>query len=199
VSVSVLVSGRTVHALGDRGAVRDWLISPAWRAPCGADLASLLRADGPPWGADGRWVLSQGPEVAPLKGRLYQRRPLVTDQALPAVAEGGPVSWIAPGGHSADTATWRRVHTHADGLVDWSDFCFLPEYRHTVAATCLEVDQPEWRDIEIACTGPIAVWLGSTLLAVFTDVSYMEPVSHTVRTRLGSGHAFPGHLASRVP
>ena len=181
------VSGRTVHALGGGGAVRDWLISPAWRAPCDSDLASLLRADGPPWGDDGRWVLSQGPEVAPLKGRLYERRPLVTSQALPAVAEGGPVSWIAPGGSAADTGTWRRVRTQADGLVDWSDFCFRPEYRHAVAATCLEVDQPEWRDIEIACTGPVAVWLGSAVLGVFTDVSYMEPVSHTVRARLGSG------------
>jgi hypothetical protein len=30
------------YALGDAGAIRDWLVSPAWRAECGADLASLL-------------------------------------------------------------------------------------------------------------------------------------------------------------
>jgi hypothetical protein len=181
------VPARTVHALGDGGAIRDWLVSPSWRASCDADLATLLRADGPPWGADGRWTLTQGPEVAPLKERLYQRRPLVTGQALPAVEEGGPVSWVAPGGTAVDEGTWRRVHTCADGLVDWSDFCFRPEYRHAVAATCLEVDQPEWRDIEVACTGPVAVWLGSAPIGIFTDISYMEPASHSVRVRLGSG------------
>jgi hypothetical protein len=179
------LSGRTVHALGDAGAIRDWLVSPAWRSPCGADLASLLRADGPPWGDGGRWTLTQGPEVAPLKARLYQLRPLVTGQALPRVTEGGPVSWRAPGG-GTDSGTWRRVHTDRDGLVDWSDFCFLPEYRHTVAATCLEVDQPEWREIEIASTGPVAVWLGSDLIAEFADFAYMEPVSRVVRTRIGA-------------
>jgi hypothetical protein len=176
------VSDRTIHALDD-GVIRDWLVSPSWRAACDADLAALLPADGPPWGDDGRWTLTQGPEVAPLKGRLYRRRPLVTDQALPIVAEGGPVSWTAPGGSVTDEGTWRRLH----GDPDWSDFCFLPEYRHAVAATCLEVDQPEWRDIEVACTGPIAVWLGANLAGLFTDVSYMEPVPHTVRARLGSG------------
>jgi hypothetical protein len=176
---------RTVHALGD-GAIRDWLVSPAWRSPCD-DLAALLAATGPPWGDDGRWVLTQGPEVAPLKGRLYRRRPLVLDQALPEIAEGGPVRWVAPGGARADSGTWRRVHTQADGVVDWSEFCFLPEYRHAVAGACLEVDQPEWRTIEIASTGPCAVWLSGSLLGVFDDVSYMEPVPHAVRVRLGSG------------
>jgi hypothetical protein len=172
-----------VHALGDGGVIRDWLVSPAWRAACDADLASLLRAGGPPWGDDGRWTLSQGPEVAPLKERLYRRRPLVTDQVLPPAEEGGPVSWTAPGGSVLDEGTWRRVH----GDPDWSDFCFLPEYRHAVAVSCLEVDQPEWREIEVACTGPVAVWLGADLLGVYTDVSYMEPVPHPVRARLGSG------------
>jgi hypothetical protein len=161
--------------------------APPWQASCDADLATLLRADGPPWGDGGRWTLTQGPEVAPLKERLYRLRPLVTGQVLPVAEEGGPVAWVAPGGAAVDEGTWRRVHTGADGLVDWSDFCFRPEYRHAVAATCLEVDQPEWRDIEVACTGPVAVWLGSVLIGVFTDVSYQEPVSHTVRERLGSG------------
>lgn len=181
------MSGRTVHGLGAGGAITDWLVSPAWRSSCAGDLAALLPAAGSPWGADGRWTLSQGPEVAALKGRLYQRRPLVLDQALPSVVEGGRVSWVAPGGGPASTGTWRRVHTAADGLVDWSDFCLLPEYRHAVAGTCVEVDQPEWRTLEIACTGPVAAWLGGVLLGVFTDVSYMEPVPHTVRARLGSG------------
>jgi len=175
--------GRTVHALGGDGAIRDWLVSPAWHAPC-EDLDSLLDATGPPWGDGGRWTLTQGPEVAPLKERLYQRRPLVLDQVLPEVVEGGPVRWAAPGGAGVDAGTWQRAHA---GLVDWSAFCFRPEYRHAVAGTCIEVDQPEWRTIEVGCTGPVAVWLGSSLLGVWTDVSYMEPVTHTVRVRLRSG------------
>jgi hypothetical protein len=47
--------------------------------PC-EDLDSLLDATGSPWGDNGRWTLTQGPEVAPFKERLYQRRPLVLDQ-----------------------------------------------------------------------------------------------------------------------
>ncbi|MFL6052407.1 MAG: hypothetical protein ACJ72W_05735 [Actinoallomurus sp.] len=37
------------------------------------------------------------------------------------------------------------MHTAADGLVDWSHFCFTPEYRLAVAASVLEVDQGPWR------------------------------------------------------
>jgi hypothetical protein len=138
-------------------------------------------------GDEGRWTLTQGPEVAPLKARLHARRPLVLDQPLPEVAEGGPVSWIAPGGSRADEGHWRRFHAMPDGLVDWSDFCFLPEYRHAVAATVIEVDQPEWRAIEVAACGPVAVWLAGELIGSFTDVSYMEPVAHALRARLPSG------------
>lgn len=166
--------------------IRDWLVSPSWRASCD-DLATLLDAEGSPWGSRGRWTLTQGPEVAPLKGRLYDGRPLQLDQPLPDLSEGGPVSWLAPGGMRRDHGAWRRVRTGADGLVDWSDFCFQPEYRHAIAGTAVEVDQPEWRTIEIGCTGPVAIWLGGTLLASYRDVSYMEPVTHTARVRLGSG------------
>lgn len=178
--------GRTVHALGQDGSIRDWLVSPAWHSPCD-DLGALLDGDGPPWGDDGRWTLTQGPEVAPLKGRIYQRRPIVLDQALPELAEGGPLSWVAPGRSGTDSGTWRRIRTRADGLIDWSEFCFLPEYRHAMAGVVIEVDQPEWRTIEIGCTGPVALWLGGEPLASFTDVSYMEPVTHAVRVRLRSG------------
>ena len=172
--------------LGEGGAIRDWLVGPAWKSPCD-DLDGVLSSHGSPWGDGGRWTLTQGPEVAPLKSRLYQRRPLVLDQALPRLMEGAPLSWVAPGGLATDSGTWRRIRTQADGLVDWSDFCFLPEYRHAVAGVLIEVDQPEWRDIEIGSTGPVALWLDDELLATFTDVSYMEPVMHAVRARLRSG------------
>ena len=39
---------------------------PAWSAPCD-DLRRGARADGSPWGPTGRWVLTNGPDVAPLK------------------------------------------------------------------------------------------------------------------------------------
>ncbi len=178
--------GRTAHALGRDGAIRDWLVSPAWGSPCD-DLDAFLAADGSPWGDDGRWTLTQGPEVAPLKGRIYQRRPLVVDQTLPALAEGGPVTWVAPGGSRTDSGAWRRFYAQPDGLIDWSEFCFLPEYRHAVAGAVIEVDQPEWRTVEVGSTGPIALWLGGDLVATFTDVSYMEPVTNTIRVRLRSG------------
>lgn len=178
-------TGRTVHALDERGTVRDWLVSPAWSAPCD-DLEAVLDAAGSPWGPDGRWVLTNGPDVAPLKERLHARRPLVTAQELPEAIEGGPLSWIAPGG-GRDTGTWRRVHTAGDGFVDWSGFFHTPVYRHAVAATVLEVDQPEWRTLILASTGPVALWVGPELAGVFTDVGYMDPVEHRVRVRLPSG------------
>lgn len=176
---------RTVHLLDERGTVRDWLVSPAWTAPCD-DLGALVEATGSPWGPEGRWVLTNGPEVARLKERLSERRPLVTDQPLPNVAENAPLRWLSPAG-VADTGTWLRHHTGDDGLVDWSAFHHTPTYRHALAATVLEVDQPEWRMLVLASTGPVALWVGTELLGVFTDVGYMDPVEHRVRVRLPSG------------
>ena len=180
-------TGRTTHSLDSSGLIRDWLVSPAWKSPCGDLLGVMVDSDGEPWGPDGRWTLTQGPEVAPLKERLYRYRPLVIDQTQPKIEEGGPVSWVSPGAVSTDTGVWTRVHTRDDGLVDWSEFCYLPETRHSLAATVLEVDQPEWRQLEVASTGPMAVYLNGSLISHTTDVSYMEPVAHDVRVRLGSG------------
>lgn len=178
-------TGRTVHALDRHGTVRDWLTSPAWSTPCD-DLDSVLVAEGSPWGAGGRWVLTNGPDVAPLKERLYRRRPLMVEQALPEPLEGAPLAWAAPDG-GTDTGAWRRYHTADDGFVDWSEFCYTPVYRHAVAATVLEVDQPEWRTLRVASTGPVAVWVGSDLAGVFADVAYMDPIEHRLPVRLGSG------------
>jgi hypothetical protein len=177
---------RTVHDLDPDGTIRDWLASPAWSTPCD-DLDRVLDATGSPWGDTGRWTLTNGPDVAPLKSRLYRNRPLVTDQPLPDVVEGGALVWRAPGDTGTDTGTWSRVHTGADGLLDWSQFCFTPEYRHSVAGVLLEVDQAEHRVLHVACTGPVAVWLDDALIAVRDTVSYMEPVEHAIPVRLTSG------------
>ncbi|CAN5582427.1 hypothetical protein BH24ACT5_BH24ACT5_09910 [soil metagenome] len=179
------MKGRTVHQLDRNGYVRDWLASPAWSHTCD-DLGAVLSATGSPWGEDGRWVLTNGPDVAPLKSRLYARRPLITDQELPVITEGGPVVRRSPFG-PVDSGTLTRVHTGWDGLIDWSQFCFTPEYRHSVAATVLEVDQAEWRTLEIGCTGPVALWVGGELAGVFAEFAYMEPITNTVRLRLPSG------------
>jgi hypothetical protein len=178
-------TGRTVHQLDGRGYVRDWLVGPAWSHRC-EDLGDVLAATGSPWGAAGRWVLTNGPDVAPLKSRLYARRPLITDEPLPDVVEDGFFHWRSPFG-TVDSGSLVRAHTGWDGLVDWSQFCFTPEYRHAVAATVLEVDQAEWRQLEVRCTGPVAVWVGGELVGVYTDFSYMEPIVNTVRVRLSSG------------
>jgi hypothetical protein len=118
---------------------------------------------------------------------MYACRPLVLDQTLPDIVEGASMHWVSPGAARIDEGRWTRIHTREDGLVDWSEFCYLPELRHAVAASVLEVDQPEWRELEIASTGPVAVFLAGSLVAHFTDVSYMEPVARKLRVRLGSG------------
>jgi hypothetical protein len=185
-SSPVSPTGRTVHTLDRSGRVRDWLVSPAWSSPC-TDLADVLAADGTPWEEDGRWVLTNGPDVAPLKARLYRNHPLVTDQPLPEVTEGGEVQWVAPWSAQQDRARWRREHTGWDGLLDWSRFCHTPEYQHGVAATCLEVDQAEYRTLEVSCTGPFALWVGDELVLADVGFGYMEPLRHRVDVRLRSG------------
>ena len=179
-------SGRTVHTLDARGYIRDWLVSPAWSTPCN-DLDQVLASEGNPWGDDGRWVLTNGPDVAPLKRVLYQRHPLLTSQVVPEVVENGAISWTRSADDLASTGTWQRINAGGDGLVDWSRFCYTPEYRHSIAATTLEVDQSEYRDLEVASTGPVAVFVGGELLLATDDFGYMEPIRHRIRVRLESG------------
>ncbi len=178
-------SERTVHGLGADGSIRDWLVGPSWPTPCD-DLAEVLSGSGSPWGDDGRWTLTNGPDVAPLKQRLYERHPLVTGQDLPELVAGNEVRWHSPFG-GTDRAVLQRWRCEEDGLLDWSAFCYVPEYRHAVAGAVLEVDQAEWRTIEVASTGPVALWVGGTLVGVYPEISYMEPVARPVRVRLASG------------
>ena len=179
-------AGRTLHLLDRRGFIRDWLVSPAWSAPCG-DLSQLLDPDGSPWGPNGRWVLTNGPDVAPLKAQLYRLHPLLSEQQLPDVVEGGPLNWTRSGGDGPSTGTWQRARTGSDGLIDWSRFCFTPEYRHALAATTLEVDQAEFRQLEVASTGPVIVFVDGEPVLRTEEFGYMEPIRHRVRVRLDSG------------
>lgn len=131
-----------------------------------------LAATGSPWGPEGRWVLTNGPDVTPLKRRLYLSRPLPVDQPPPDVVEG---------------PEFRRIHTGVDGLVDWSEFCFTPTYRTAVAGTAFEVDQAEWRTLRVASTGPVLLHVNGELLLHADTVTYMEPAEHEVRVWLPSG------------
>src|SRR3954447_23930147 len=54
-------TGRTVHRLDPDGTVRDWLVSPVRTRPC-EDLDQVFAADADVW--EGRWVLTNGPDVA---------------------------------------------------------------------------------------------------------------------------------------
>jgi hypothetical protein len=166
-------NGRTTHRLSVTGSVLDWLVRPVVTAAV-SDVDLGLAADGSPWGPEGRWVLTNGPDVTPLKRRLYRSRPLPTDQPPPEVVEG---------------EGFRRVHTGTDGLVDWSEFCFTPTYRTAVAGTVLEVDQAEWRTLKVASTGPVVVHVDGELLLHADTVTYMEPAEHEVRVWLPSGRS----------
>jgi hypothetical protein len=175
-------TNRTVHTTDADGTVRDWLVSPVWAAPC-EDLEKFLPADGDPW-AGGRWVLTNGPDVGMLKETLAQAHPIDTSQPIDPPVEGGKVHWTANG--SAYKGAWRRMRTGSDGLLDWSAFCFTPEYRYSVASTVLEVDQSDWRTLELHTTGPFVLWLDGEVVLQSSKVSYMEPEIHTVRVRLSS-------------
>ncbi|WP_158852696.1 hypothetical protein [Saccharothrix deserti] len=183
---STATTDRSVHALDRQGRVRDWLTAPAWSTPC-RDLHEVLEAEGSPWGEHGRWVLTNGPDVAPLKQRLHERHPLALDQPLPEVLEGSAFSWRPTAGGESRQAVWQRRHTGADGLLDWSEFCFTPEYRHAIAATVFEVDQAEYRTLEVGCTGPVALLVDGELALLADDFTYMEPHRTRTRVRLRSG------------
>ncbi|MDR7276866.1 hypothetical protein [Catenuloplanes atrovinosus] len=172
---------RTVHRLDRHGTIRDWLTGPAWSSPAG-DLGAHLDATGPPWGPHGRWRLTNGPDATPLKEALHRARPLPADGPVPAAAAEGAAFTFQ--GHEG---TWRRAHTAADGLVDWSAFCFTPEYRTALAAATVEVDQAEWRELRVAGTGPVRLFHDGAPIGGSDRVSYMEPLEWTVRVWLPSG------------
>ena len=179
------MTGRTAHRLDESGTVRDWLVAGAWGEPV-TSLDDLVTSDGSPWGPDGRWVLTNGPDVAPLKSRLHRAAPLREEQPLPAISEGGTVSYQGPDGTVHEDA-WRRVHTAEDGLLDWSEFCFTPECRVALAATALEVDQAEWRQLRLASTGPTLLYVNGACVARSDSVSYMEPAEHSTPVWLEPG------------
>ncbi|MHA7987338.1 hypothetical protein ACX9R5_16180 [Rathayibacter sp. CAU 1779] len=170
--------------------VRDWLIGPLWEWPCD-DLDAVVSPVGSPWEKDAqpgrlaRWRLTNGPDAAPVKSALYRRHPLVEDQRMPHAAAGASFAWTSHAGSHDGELT--RTHTGADGLVDWSGFARTPQYRLAVAVTQLEVDQAEWRDLEVHSTGPVAVWVNGVASAVFDDITYMEPSRHPLRVRLEAG------------
>ncbi len=178
------ITNRTVHVLDEHGFIRDWLVSPAWSHPC-EDLGEELSADDSPWGAEGRWVLTNGPDVGDLKERLFRSHPIFTSQPLPPIEENAPIEWISALGPVK--GEWRRWRSPDDALVDWSQFCFTPEYREALAATCIEVDQAEWRELRVECTGPFVCWLNGEVVLTGSTVSYMEPQVSSVRIRIPSG------------
>jgi hypothetical protein len=180
-------SGRTVHPLGRDGAIRDWLVSPVWSAPCD-DLEEFVDPHGSPWGPTGRWVLSSGVELAGLTERIFARHTLVTNQEQPAIVEGGELRWTGPFSRPQDSGTWRRSRASEQGVLDWSCVTRVPRYQHAIAGALLEVGLGGWRTFEISSTGPVAVWLGSELVASFNDVAdYGEPTRHQVCWSLPSG------------
>lgn len=150
-------------------------------------MAGVLDANGSPWGEEGRWVLTNGPDVAPLKARLFAKRGFVEKQIVPPVLEGGAVEWIAPGDRGSDSDTWRRVHVGNDGYADWSHFSYTPEYRHSLMGCQIEVDQPEWRTINVETTGPVQMWIDGKLVNTFNQFSYMQPCVHSFPIYFKSG------------
>ena len=84
------------------------------------------------------------------------------------MVEGGPVSPTPAPTGIVHEDHWRRVHTDGDGLVDWSWFCFTPEYRLALAACVLEVDQAERRVLRLATTGPSLLYVGGECVSATT-------------------------------
>lgn len=179
-------SDRTTHLLDHNGFIRDWLATEAWISPA-KDLEKLLSATGDPFGPEGRWVLTNGPDIAPLKERIFANRPFTTEQIMPSIIEGGSVNWREPGTGKVHEGKWSRVHTGDDGYVDWSHFSYTPEYRHSLMATQIEVDQPEWRKLIVESQGPVQVWVNGAIVLSTSKFGYMQPLTHEIDLLLPSG------------
>lgn len=177
------MSEQTVHRLSPAGFVRDWLVSPVSESPC-HDLGLVVDADGSPWDTPeqlGRWRLTQGPDVAPVKQALYEALAVSTD---------APVSTDVPVSTDAPVSTGEglmRHHTPPDGVIERSTFCYTPTYRTFSAATRLEVDQPETRVLRVRSTGPLRMWLDGELVLEHAEFGYMHPWVRDVEVLLPSG------------
>jgi hypothetical protein len=172
------VSEQTVHRLSPDGFVRDWLVSPVSESPC-EDLGLVVDADGSPWdtpGKLGRWRLTQGPDVAPVKLALYEA--LATPR--PSLVECAAGAYRDPR---------SRHHTPPNGVIERSIFCYTPTYRTFTAATVLEVDQPETRTLRFRSTGPLRVWIGGELMLDHTEFGYMHPWTRDLEVLLPSGQS----------
>lgn len=179
-------TNRTVHLLDGNGFIRDWLVSDSWISPAN-DLDQVLSSSGDPFGAEGRWVLTNGPDIAPLKEKLFQRRQFITEQKTPEIVEGGEVAWLEPGSKKAQSGIWHRTFTGEDGYVDWSHFSYTPEYRNSLMATLIEVDQPEWRKLVVESQGPVQVWINGKIALSTSKFGYMQPLSQEIEILLPSG------------
>lgn len=122
-----------------------------------------------------------------MKAKIYKNRPFIDAQSMPTVIEGGPVAWRAPGTGSVDSDYWTRIHTGHDGYADWSHFSYTPEYRHSLMATQIEIDQPEWRTLVVESQGPVQVWLNGKLILSTETFGYMQPLSNSIPALLPSG------------
>lgn len=179
-------TGRTTHLLDQNGYIRDWLATDAWISPA-KDLDKLLAATGDPFVPNGRWVLTNGPDIAPLKERIFANRPFMANQTIPTILEGGQVSWREPGTGKISEGKWSRIHTGDDGYVDWSHFSYTPEYRHSLMATQIEVDQPEWRKLVIESQGPVQVWVNGAIVLSTSKFGYMQPIANEIDLLFASG------------
>ncbi|MFC7490952.1 MULTISPECIES: hypothetical protein [unclassified Knoellia] len=182
---------RTVHRLGPDGAILDWLVGPVWEAPCTA-LDEVVPPDGPPWdddGRPGRWRLTNGPDAAVVKDALYAVRAPSVPPSPPSSepAEGVDFTWPSPFADEELHGTWERHRTARDGVLERSTFCYTPTERAFVAATRVEVDQPEVRRLVVRSTGPLRVWLRGELVLDHDEFGYMQPWTRVVETLLPSG------------
>ena len=185
--------GQTVHRLSADGFVRDWLVSRATESPCTEppcteppcdDLGLVVEADGDPWDEGdrlGRWRLTQGPDVAPVKTALYA--------ALGVSIRPPSYSTNDADQNDADrpTSGLSRHHTPPNGVIERSTFCYTPTYRTFTALTVLEVDQPENRVLRFRSTGPLRVWVGGEIVLDHDEFGYMQPWARDVEVLLGSG------------
>jgi hypothetical protein len=144
------------YPLDARNGVTRWLKCGVLTAPLTV-LERSVKADGSPFGDDGRWVLNYwawDKRSKRIKQRIYDRLPPFTQ--MPDMQ-----ARIGAAGH--DGKRWEYAVTEEDQVIDFSRFNFTPTLMQGWLFTLLNVDAPLTAQAELLTIGPARVFIDGTL------------------------------------
>jgi hypothetical protein len=159
------------------GAIHHWLACGPITTPL-RHLGKVITPTGSPFGAGGRWAISNAPDSLDLKARVYRRR------APQPRRPGRPPTLHAtgPGGKR-----WTYAAAEEDHCIDFSLFNFTPTLMEGWLFASLVADTRLPVLAELLTVGPVRVWLNGRLVAHATRFGYVETHAVPFSFRLRPG------------